>query len=79
MAVPTNYVNLVSNSGPKIASRMLVSKVQANVPLTHADASAASVLWSRKISNQYPDFIDSPKMSIIASEHLIGLVRDLST
>lgn len=79
MGVPSNYVNLVTRSGPKMAAKLLSEKVRANVQLTHADASAASALWAQKIANQYPDFIDSPRMSVVAREHLIGLVRDLST
>ncbi|NJB66592.1 hypothetical protein GGQ74_000232 [Desulfobaculum xiamenense] len=77
MSVPDNFVNVVTNSGARMTKTVLMAKVRTGTPLTHTDASAASVLWAQKIADQYPDFIGMPRKSVIAAEHLIGLVRDL--
>jgi len=76
-APSVNSESVVTNSGPRLTKAMLQDKAQNGMQFTVADATAASYMWSTQVGGQYPTILDLPRRSMLASEHLLGLVRSL--
>lgn len=74
-----NAHSIVTNSGEKMSKSILQEKVSLNAELTVADTTAAGYMWSRDIGSQYPSILDLPRRTAVASEHLMGLIRNLRT
>ncbi|MCK9240088.1 hypothetical protein [Desulfocurvus sp.] len=76
-APSVNSESVVTNSGPQLTKALLQGKAESRMSFTVADASATSYLWSTQVGQQYPSILDMPRRSMVAAEHLLGLVRSL--
>ncbi|MBG0775713.1 MAG: hypothetical protein H0S85_04685 [Desulfovibrionaceae bacterium] len=69
--------DIVTQGGTKIVAQSIRLRAQLTHRLMVADQIVAAYLWSKQVTDQYPNMVNTAVQTTVSHEYAIGLLKNL--